>query len=99
MIFFLPKIDLGRPKLLQLQNLGGGFVVFLGGQNRNFMKVMRRKLILSYCIKIGFLLSDNFSFVQLFHLIEYFDHQFFNMIDTLFCYFVRRIFFVTLFLK
>ena len=27
-LFFLPKIGLGEPKLLQLQNLGCGFVVF-----------------------------------------------------------------------
>jgi len=34
--------------LLQLQNSGGGFVVFfLGGQNRNFVKVRGRKLLLS----------------------------------------------------
>ena len=45
---FLPKIGLWGPKLLQLQNLGGGFVVFfLGGQNRNFVKVRGRKLLLS----------------------------------------------------
>jgi len=36
------------PKLLQLQNLGGCFVVFfLGGQNRNFGKVKGLKLQLS----------------------------------------------------
>jgi len=36
------------PKLLQLQNLGGCFVVFfLGGQNRNFGKVRGLKLQLS----------------------------------------------------
>jgi len=36
------------PKLPQMQNLGGGFVVFfLGGQNRNFEKVMGLKLLLS----------------------------------------------------
>jgi len=38
----------GGPKLPQIQNLGGGFVVFfLGGQNRNFEKVMGLKLLLS----------------------------------------------------
>ena len=36
------------PKLPQLQNLGGGFVIFfLGGQNRNFGKVRGLKLQLS----------------------------------------------------
>jgi len=36
------------PKLPQVQNLGGGFVVFfLGGQNRNFGKVRGLKLLLS----------------------------------------------------
>jgi len=37
------------PKLLQLQNLGGGFLVFysLGGKNRNFVKVKGRKLLLN----------------------------------------------------
>ena len=39
------------PKLLQLQNLGGCFVVFfLGGQNRNFGKVRGLKLQLSQYI-------------------------------------------------
>jgi len=33
------------PKLPQVQNLGDGFVVFfLGGQNRNFEKVMEQKV-------------------------------------------------------
>jgi len=38
-----------EPKLPQVQNLGGGFVVFffLGGQNRNFEKVRELKLLLS----------------------------------------------------
>jgi len=45
---FLFFFCLGGPKLLQLQNLGGGFVVFfLEGQNRNFEKVMGLKLQLS----------------------------------------------------
>jgi len=45
-VFFF--FGLGGPKMLQLQNLGGGFVVFfLGGQNRNFVKVRGRKLLLS----------------------------------------------------
>jgi len=36
------------PKLPQVQNLGGGFVVFfLGGQNRNFGKVRGLKRLLS----------------------------------------------------
>jgi len=36
------------PKLPQVQNLGGSFVViFLGGQNRNFGKVKGLKLLLS----------------------------------------------------
>jgi len=36
------------PKLPQMQNLGGRFVVFfLGGQNRNFIKVRELKLQLS----------------------------------------------------
>jgi len=36
------------PKLPQMQNLGGRFVVFfLGGQNRNFVKVRGLKLQLS----------------------------------------------------
>jgi len=37
------------PKLLQLQNLGDGFVVFFffGGQNRNFGKVRGLKLLLN----------------------------------------------------
>jgi hypothetical protein len=36
------------PKLPQLQNLGGGFVVFfLGGQKRNFGKVRGLKLQLN----------------------------------------------------
>jgi len=44
MFFFWPW----GPKLLQLQNLGGGFVVFfLEGQNWNFRKVMGLKLQLS----------------------------------------------------
>jgi hypothetical protein len=48
MFFFLPW----GPKLLQLQNLGGSFVVFfLGGQNRNFGKVRGRKLLLSLKFK------------------------------------------------
>ena len=39
------------PKLLQIQNLGGRFVVFfLGGQNRNFVKVRELKLQLSLFI-------------------------------------------------
>jgi len=41
MLFFL------GPKLLQLQNLEDGFVDFLGGQNRNFVNVRERKLLLS----------------------------------------------------
>jgi len=37
------------PKLPQVQNLGGGFVVFfLGGQNRIFEKVRGLKLLLSH---------------------------------------------------
>jgi len=48
LFFILPKIDFVGPKLLQLQNLGGGFVVFfLWGQNRNFVKVRGRKLLLN----------------------------------------------------
>ena len=40
---------LGGPKLLQLQNLGGNFVVFfLRDRNRNFVKVRERKLLLSH---------------------------------------------------
>jgi len=35
------------PKLPQMQNLGGRFVIFLGGQNRNFVKVRGLKLQLS----------------------------------------------------
>jgi len=37
------------PKLPQVQNLGGGFVVFFffGGQNRNFEKIKGLKLLLS----------------------------------------------------
>ena len=47
-IFLKPKIGLGGPKLLQLQNLGAVFLVFfLRNQNRNFVKVKRRKLLLS----------------------------------------------------
>jgi len=42
------QYQLWGPKLLQLQNLGGCFVVFfLGGQNRNFGKVTALKLQLS----------------------------------------------------
>jgi len=42
------------PKLLQLQNLGGCFVVFfLGGQNRNFGKVRGLKLQLNLKLKEG----------------------------------------------
>jgi len=48
MFFFCFFFCLGGPKLLQLQNLGGCFVVFfLGGQNRNFGKVRGLKLQLS----------------------------------------------------
>jgi len=48
MLFFLFFFGLGGPKLLQLQNLVGGFVIFfLGGQNRNFGKVRGLKLQLS----------------------------------------------------
>jgi len=37
------------PKLPQMQNLGGGFVVFfLRGQNRDFEKVRGLKLLLSH---------------------------------------------------
>jgi len=47
-LFLKKKFCLGGPKLLQLQNLGGCFVVFfLGGQNRNFGKVKGLKLQLS----------------------------------------------------
>jgi len=47
-LFFILFFCLGGPKLLQLQNLGGYFVVFfLGGQNRNFGKVRGLKLQLS----------------------------------------------------
>jgi len=35
------------PKLSHVQNLRGGCVVFLGGQNRNFGKVRGLKLLLS----------------------------------------------------
>jgi len=36
------------PKLLHVQNLGGGFAVFfLGGQNRNFEKVRGLKFLLN----------------------------------------------------
>jgi len=42
------KIGLGGQNCQQLQNLGGGFVVFfLGGKNRNFRKVRGLKLLLS----------------------------------------------------
>jgi len=44
--------------MLQLQNLGGSFVVFfLGGQNRNFGKVRRLKLLLSlnYNVQVEYL--------------------------------------------
>jgi len=47
-VIYLFIFGLGGAKLLQLQNLGGNFVVFfLGGQNRNFVKVRGRKLQLS----------------------------------------------------
>ena len=48
-VIFYFIFGLGGPKLLQLQNLGGGFVVFfsLRGQNRNFVKVRGRKLLLN----------------------------------------------------
>jgi len=47
-LFFKKIFDLGGPKLLQMQNLGGRFVVFfLGDQNRNFVKVRGLKLQLS----------------------------------------------------
>jgi len=59
--FFLPKIGIGGPKMLQLQNLGGGFVVFfLRGQNRNFVKVRGQKLLLShFIVNKVFKLSNN----------------------------------------
>ena len=57
--------DLGGPKLLQLQNLGGGSVVFfiLGGQNRNFVKVRGRKLLLS--LKKIYKLTSDLSVVTI----------------------------------
>jgi len=46
-LFFLFFLALG-PKLLQMQNLGGHFVVFfLKGQNLNFVKVKGLKLQLT----------------------------------------------------
>jgi len=45
---------LGGPKLLQLQNIRGCFVVFfLRGQNRNFGKVRGLKLQLSQKYNVG----------------------------------------------
>jgi len=47
------------PKLLQLQNLGGCFVVFfLGNQNRNFGKVRGLKLQLSLILNWSQLLFN-----------------------------------------
>jgi len=46
-IFFIFYFDLGGPKLLQMQNLGGRFVVFFRSQNHNFVKVKRLKLQLN----------------------------------------------------
>ena len=47
------------PKLLQLQNLGGCFVVFfLGGQNRNFGKDRGLKLQLSLKIMFFFIMIN-----------------------------------------
>jgi len=53
-LFFILFFCLEGPKLLQLQNLGGCFVVFfLGDQNRNFEKVRGLKLQLSLKIIIN----------------------------------------------
>ena len=42
------------PKLPQMQNLGGGFVVFfLGCQNRNFEKVRGGKTTIIYIVTIN----------------------------------------------
>jgi len=56
MLFFFTKNWSWGPKLLQLQNLGGGFVVFffLRDQNRNFEKVKGRNLLLSLYFIINY---------------------------------------------
>jgi len=57
-LFFYFIFCLEGPKLLQLQNLGGCFVVFfLGSQNRNFEKVRGLKLQLSLLKKTVLLTS------------------------------------------
>jgi len=52
------------PKLPLVQNLGGGFVVFFRGQNRNFGKVKGLKLLLNLIIIIIFDPTNFFSFSQ-----------------------------------
>jgi len=46
-IIFIFIFDIGGLKLLQMQNLGGRFIVFFLGQNHNFVKVRELKLQLS----------------------------------------------------
>ena len=62
MCYFFNFFLLWGPKLLQLQNLEGCFVVFfLGGQNRNFGKVRGLKLQLSQTNILSFLFNDFFK--------------------------------------
>ena len=70
MLFFLFFFGLGGPKLLQLQNLGGGFVVFfLGGRNRNFGKVRGLKLLLSQNFK-----HRKWECINRYYLFKYIRH-------------------------